>query len=101
VGLDSRETTPLVTAGLFGMMRNPIYSAAFLATAGVLLMVPNVLSAVGFERLLVGLEIQVRRVEEPHLIRAHRETDLAYGRAVGRFMPGVGRLSSAAKSYDH
>ena len=99
VGVDSRETTPLVTAGLFGMVRNPIYSAAFLATAGFLLMVPNVLSVVAFVILLVGLEIQVRRVEEPHLIRVHRETYLTYARAVGRFFPWVGRLSSAAKSY--
>jgi protein-S-isoprenylcysteine O-methyltransferase Ste14 len=97
VGVDSLETTPLVTVGLFSLVRNPIYSAAFLATAGFLLMVPNLLSAVGFTLLLVGLEIQVRRVEEPYLTRVHREAYLAYARTVGRFIPWVGRLSSAAK----
>jgi protein-S-isoprenylcysteine O-methyltransferase Ste14 len=93
VGVDSREATPLVTVGLFGMVRNPIYSGALLATAGLLLMVPNVLSAVAFGLLLVGIQIQVRRVEEPHLRRLHRETYLAYARTVGRFMPWVGHLS--------
>jgi protein-S-isoprenylcysteine O-methyltransferase Ste14 len=93
VGVDSRETTPLVTVGLFGAVRNPIYSGGLLAAAGFLLMVPNVLSAAAFAILLVGLQIQVRRVEEPHLIRIHRETYLAYARTVGRFMPWVGHLS--------
>ena len=93
VGVDSREATPLVTVGLFGMVRNPIYSAVLLATAGFLLMVPNVLSAVAFGILLVGLQVQVRRVEEPHLTRARGETYLAYARTVGRFLPRVGYLS--------
>ena len=93
VGVDSREITPLVTAGLFGLVRNPIYSAAFLATTGLMMMVPNVLSAAAFGLLLVGLQIQVRRIEEPHLTRVHRETYLAYTRAVGRFVPWVGCLS--------
>ncbi len=92
VGVDSREVTPLVTVGLFRMVRNPIYSAAFLATTGFFFMVPNVVSAVAFGLLLAGLQIQVRRVEEPHLIRIHGETYLAYARTVGRFMPGVGHL---------
>jgi len=93
VGVDSRETTPLVTAGLFGMVRNPIYSGGLLAAAGFLLMVPNLLSAVAFAILLVGLQTQVRRVEEPHLTRVHRESYLAYARTVGRFVPGLGHLS--------
>jgi len=59
VGVDSRETTPLVTAGLFSMVRNPIYSGGLLAAAGFLLMVPNALSAVALAMLLVGLQIQV------------------------------------------
>jgi protein-S-isoprenylcysteine O-methyltransferase Ste14 len=92
VGVDRRETTPLVTEGLFGMVRNPIYSGGLLAAAGFLLMVPNVLAAVAFAILLVGLQIQVRRVEEPYLTRVHRETYLAYARTVGRFIPGAGHL---------
>jgi protein-S-isoprenylcysteine O-methyltransferase Ste14 len=95
VGVDGREATPLVTAGLFGMVRNPIYSAMLIAMAGLLLLVPNALSAAAFGLLIVGLEIQVRRVEEPHLIRVHDGAYLAYARTVGRFMPGVGFLSAS------
>jgi len=83
----------LVTAGLFSMVRNPIYSGGLLAAAGFLLMVPNALSAVALAMLLVGLQIQVRRIEEPHLVRVHRGTYLAYARTVGRFLPGLGHLS--------
>ena len=92
VGVDSREATPLVATGLFRMVRNPIYSGGLIVAAGFLLMVPNMLSTVAFGILLVGLQIQVRRVEEPYLTRVHRETYLAYARTVGRFVPGVGCL---------
>ena len=43
--------------------------------------------------LIAGLEIQVRLVEEPHLIRTHGEAYLAWARGVGRFVPGLGRLA--------
>src|SRR4029450_11991122 len=39
IGVDSDETTPLVTVGLFCSVRNPIFSGMLLATAGLLLMV--------------------------------------------------------------
>jgi protein-S-isoprenylcysteine O-methyltransferase Ste14 len=93
VGVDGRETTALVTTGLFDMMRNPIYTGSFLAIAGVFLMVPNLLSAVALALSVPGLEIQVRRVEEPYLLRTHGDSYQAYARRVGRFIPRVGRLA--------
>jgi protein-S-isoprenylcysteine O-methyltransferase Ste14 len=80
-------------AGLFGIVRNPIYSGGLVAAVVFLLMVPNVLSAVACGLLLLGLQIEVRGVEEPYLTRVHRDTYLAYARTVGRFMPGMGHLS--------
>ena len=94
VGVDSRETTALVTTGVFGIVRNPIFSAVLLATTGFFLMVPNPLSAVALGILVVGLEIHVRHVEEPHLARVHPGAYLAYARRVGRFVPWVGYLSA-------
>ena len=41
---------------------------------------------------LAGLEIHVRRVEEPHLLRVHGEPYRAWAGRTGRFVPGVGRL---------
>ena len=93
VGVSERETTRLVTAGLFSMVRNPIFTGMLLLAAGLFCMVPNILSLAAFMISLVGVEIQVRRVEEPYLIRIHGEPYLSYARAVGRFVPWVGRLA--------
>ena len=93
IGVDQRETTALITTGLFQMMRNPIYTGSFLAIVGVFLMVPNVLSAMALMLIFPSLEIQVRRVEEPYLLRTHGDSYRAYARRVGRFIPWVGRLA--------
>jgi protein-S-isoprenylcysteine O-methyltransferase Ste14 len=42
----------------------------------------------------LGLELQVRLVEEPYLIRTHGDEYRAYAARVGRFVPGVGRLAA-------
>jgi protein-S-isoprenylcysteine O-methyltransferase Ste14 len=90
IGVDPHETTSLVTAGLFSHVRNPIFSGMLLAAVGLMLMVPNVLSAVGLASSFIGIEIQVRRVEEPYLIRVHGSRYLSYARRVGRFIPRIG-----------
>jgi protein-S-isoprenylcysteine O-methyltransferase Ste14 len=38
------------------------------------------------------IELQVRVVEEPHLLRTHGQAYEDWAREVGRFVPGVGRL---------
>jgi protein-S-isoprenylcysteine O-methyltransferase Ste14 len=43
--------------------------------------------------LVLALEIQVRLVEEPHLLRAHGSAYGEYASRVGRFVPGLGRLA--------
>jgi len=93
IGVDPEERTELVTGGVFGLCRNPIYSFMIVAWAGFALLVPTWAAAVAGVLLIVGLEIQVRLVEEPHLIRAHGEPYRAWAASVGRFVPGFGRLS--------
>jgi len=92
VGVDPGERTELVTTGLFAWVRNPIYTAMLTALFGLVLAMPNALAALAFVVCLVGLELHVRRVEEPHLLRQHSERFRAYARDVGRFVPGVGRV---------
>jgi protein-S-isoprenylcysteine O-methyltransferase Ste14 len=92
IGVDQRETTALVVEGLFSWVRNPIFSSMLLVATGLLLMVPNVLSTTGLISSLLGIEIQVRVVEEPYLTRVHGNRYLSYARKVGRFLPGIGRL---------
>jgi protein-S-isoprenylcysteine O-methyltransferase Ste14 len=61
-------------------------------SAGLVLMVPNVVAFAGLAALVLALEIQVRLVEEPYLRKTHGETYLSYGARTGRFAPGMGFL---------
>lgn len=92
IGVDETAATDLVTTGPFALVRNPIFTAMLPASAGLALMVPSVLAMAGLAALLVALELQVRMVEEPYLLRVHGERYARYARRVGRFLPGVGRL---------
>ncbi len=91
VGVDEAEKTELVTGGPFALVRNPIFSATVPAFAGLALLMPNVAALAGVAALVVALQIQVRLVEEPYLLRAHGERYAEYASRVGRFVPGVGR----------
>jgi protein-S-isoprenylcysteine O-methyltransferase Ste14 len=94
IGVDPAERTELVTAGPFAIVRNPIYSAMIPAGLGLTLMVPSVVALAGLAALAAALELQVRVVEEPHLLRVHGSAYGDYAARVGRFVPGVGRLGA-------
>ncbi|MDT0186838.1 isoprenylcysteine carboxylmethyltransferase family protein [Microbacterium sp. ARD31] len=91
IGVDDSEHTDLVTTGPFAMVRNPIFTAMAATGLGLALMVPNAVALLGFVLLLVALQLQVRVVEEPYLLRTHGEVYAAYAATVGRFLPGLGR----------
>jgi protein-S-isoprenylcysteine O-methyltransferase Ste14 len=92
VGVEPGERTELFRGGPFGAVRNPVFSASAVFFVGFSLVVPNVLSLGGILLGWVGIELQVRRVEEPYLRRVHGHAYAEYARTVGRFFPGVGRL---------
>ena len=94
VGVDEQERTALVTSGPFAVVRNPIYAAFLPATVGLALLVPNAVAFVGLATLFVALEIQVRLVEEPYLLRVHGDSYRQYAARVGRFVPGLGRFDA-------
>lgn len=93
IGVDPDERTELVTDGPFALVRNPIFSAMIPTALGLTLMVPNLAALLGFAGLVVALELQVRVVEEPYLLRAHGREYTEYSRRVGRFVPGIGLLA--------
>jgi protein-S-isoprenylcysteine O-methyltransferase Ste14 len=93
IGVDQDARTELVSRGPFRLVRNPIYTWMTFASAGLVLLAPNVLAASSFAALLIALEIQVRAVEAPYLLRTHGETYRRYAAATGRFVPGIGRLA--------
>jgi protein-S-isoprenylcysteine O-methyltransferase Ste14 len=96
IGVDPEERTELVTDGPFGLVRNPIYSAMIPTVFGLVLMVPNALAIAAIVCLVVALELQVRRVEEPYLLRTHGAAYADYAARVGRFVPGVGLLQGVS-----
>jgi protein-S-isoprenylcysteine O-methyltransferase Ste14 len=91
IGVDSSERTQLVTSGVFGLVRNPIFTAMITAQVGVLLMVPNWISAAAVLALVAAVELQVRGAEEPYLASVHGQAYSSYAARVGRFVPGIGR----------
>lgn len=97
IGVDFSERTALVTGGPFFYVRNPIFTAMLVASAGLMLMVPNVVALLALAGLLGAIEIQVRAVEELYLLQVQGLAYIRYARRVGRFIPGVGRLKGVAE----
>jgi protein-S-isoprenylcysteine O-methyltransferase Ste14 len=94
IGVDERERTELVTTGPFALVRNPIFAAMIPTAVGLVLLVPSWVALAGLAGLIAALELQVRVVEEPYLLRAHGRAYAAYAARTGRFAPGLGRLRS-------
>ena len=90
--VDPDARTMLVTNGPFAVVRNPILAAGMVVQLGLALLVPNVLAAAMLVAFQVAVQLQVRRVEEPYLLRVHGEAYRAYAARTGRFIPGLGRL---------
>ena len=89
IGVQEGERTELRTDGPFRWCRNPIFGAMLITALAVVVWVP--LAIVAWLALWGGLQLQVRGVEEPHLLRVHGDRYRAYAARAGRFWPGVGR----------
>ncbi|WP_437979183.1 isoprenylcysteine carboxylmethyltransferase family protein [Sorangium sp. So ce295] len=90
VGVSEAERTSLVTRGPFAVVRNPIFSFMMLAALGLALVLPNAAALASFLALVVAIELQVRFVEEPYLLRTHGNAYAEYCARAGRFIPGFG-----------
>ena len=53
IGVDPNETTTLVRSGVFGWVRNPIFTAMLVFGAGLALVTPNVVALAAFVLLLL------------------------------------------------
>jgi protein-S-isoprenylcysteine O-methyltransferase Ste14 len=91
IGIELGAAPGLVTRGLYTFCRNPIFLGMFVTLAGLVVLLPTVLSAA----VLVGAILCVRSQvleEENYLLGTYRSAYGAYARRVGRFLPGMGRL---------
>jgi protein-S-isoprenylcysteine O-methyltransferase Ste14 len=91
LGIDDRKTA-LVTGGVFSLMRNPIFTGMLLALGGVVALSPSAATLIAWVAIAQLIAVQAR-LEEQHLQRLHGEEYLRYSGRVGRFLPGIGRLS--------
>jgi protein-S-isoprenylcysteine O-methyltransferase Ste14 len=98
IGVDPSERTELVTRGVYGAVRNPIYTGMAAFAIGQALMLPTPWAVAATVAMAVGVQVQVRAVEEPYLRATHGRRFIEWARRAGRFVPGVGRLDLATSS---
>ncbi len=98
VGVDAGERTALVGDGVFAHVRNPFFTALVVASLGLALLVPSLVSTLALAALVAAIELQVRFVEEPHLRAQHGDAYARYVARAGRFVPGVGRLQPSGRA---
>lgn len=89
MGVSLDRTTELVTSGLFGRVRHPIYALSILLMlCSVAIVATPPMLAVGVVH--VALMIVKARNEERHLVRTHGDAYRAYLASTGRFLPRLG-----------
>jgi protein-S-isoprenylcysteine O-methyltransferase Ste14 len=94
IGIDEGASPGLVTAGLYQLCRNPIFLGMFVTLAGLVVLLPTWISAAVFVGTIVCIRHQVL-AEEAYLTSTYGEAYQKYAGRVGRFLPGLGRLSRA------
>jgi protein-S-isoprenylcysteine O-methyltransferase Ste14 len=92
IGIDEGARPGLVSGGLYRVCRNPIFLAMLVVLAGFTILVPTWLSVGAFLGTAIGIRAHVRD-EEAYLMRTYGSAYADYARQVGRFLPGVGRLT--------
>lgn len=84
-----KDRAPLVTHGLYGLVRNPIYTGLMIIGAGLVVFGASWWHLATWIALIVLLAGKARW-EERMLGAAHPDF-AAYAERVGRFIPGMGR----------
>jgi protein-S-isoprenylcysteine O-methyltransferase Ste14 len=85
IGIDTHKKTELITTGLFGISRNPVFLGMIVTLLGLFLTTAN---AFTFVFLLLGyilIQIQIR-LEEEFLSKEHGQAYLNYKKKVRRLL---------------
>jgi protein-S-isoprenylcysteine O-methyltransferase Ste14 len=93
IGIEEGARPPLVTAGIYGVIRNPIFVSSLVVIAGYALLLPTWLSLT-FLGLFALSIVQQTAAEEYHLLRTYGVKYYYYASRVGRFAPRTGRLTN-------
>lgn len=85
IGIDEVNKTDLVTSGIFGISRNPIFLGMIVSVLGIFLIIPNVLTFCIAITTYIVIGIQIR-MEEAFLLTQHQGTYLQYKTNTNRFL---------------
>lgn len=91
IGVDDSEKTELVTHGMFSLSRNPIYFGMLVVGLGFLVLVPHVSIVICCVLVYIGIDPQVRKIEEPHLKRVFGSAYEDYTRRIFCYVPWIPR----------
>jgi len=85
IGIDEATQDKLVTSGMFGISRNPIYIAFLAFLAGMILIYPNLAACAAFILFAAAIHRQVIREEK--FLRSHYSQEYEdYCRRVRRYL---------------
>lgn len=85
IGIDTETKTELITTGLFGHSRNPIFFGMIVSLFGLFLTTPNALTGLFLIMGFVLIQIQIR-LEEEFLTNQHGQNYLTYKQKVRRLI---------------
>ena len=85
IGVDQQETTDLKTNGLYARSRNPIYFGILLFWIGLCgtFVQPILLASAAV--CWICIELIVRKIEEPYLVRIHGDAFTQYAKRTKRY----------------
>ena len=78
IGVDQTENTQLITAGLYAKSRNPIYFGILLYWLSISALFPHPAMWGCAVVCWSSIELIVRKIEEPYLLRVHGDEFAAY-----------------------
>ena len=85
IGIDNENKVNLITKGLFGISRNPIFLGVLIVFAGMFLIIPNAVTLVILISGFIVIQVQVR-LEEEFLIKQLGDEYIDYMKNVKRWL---------------
>jgi protein-S-isoprenylcysteine O-methyltransferase Ste14 len=85
IGVDEKNRTALITTGLFGISRNPVFLGMIISTAGIFLILPNAITFFVTVASYIIIQVQIR-LEEEHLQKMHGTVYSQYKQKIRRLI---------------
>ncbi len=91
IGIDREGPGPLVTGGVYSLVRHPIYTGLLASNLGLAFVTGDVLAIGMAAGTCVSMPLQAR-LEEAFLVERFGGDYARYMARTGRFVPGIGRV---------